>query len=228
MGEMVTFPSNGGQAEGYLAVPEAGSGPGVVVIQEWWGLNQQIKEVCDRYATEGFVALAPDVYRGKQTTQADEAGQLMMSLNIEQAAKDMAGAVDYLTSNEAVTSDGAGVVGLCMGGGLALWLGTLRPDAVKAVVSYYGIIPWPAAQPDYSKLQAAVQGHYAEDDDFADPESVRKLEEELTGLGKSVDFYTYPGVGHAFTNHHRPDVFNEEHAETAWRRTIDFFRRHLG
>jgi carboxymethylenebutenolidase len=228
MGEMVTFPSNGGQAEGYLAVPAAGSGPGVVVIQEWWGLNQQIKEVCDRYAAEGFVALAPDVYRGKQTTQADEAGQLMMSLNIEQAAKDMAGAVDYLTSNEAVTSDGAGVVGFCMGGGLALWLGTLRPDAVKAVVSYYGIIPWPAAQPDYSKLQAAVQGHYAEDDDFADPESVRKLEEELTGLGKSVDFYTYPGVGHAFTNHHRPDVFNEEHAETAWRRTIDFFRRHLG
>jgi carboxymethylenebutenolidase len=227
MGEMVTFPSNGGQAEGYLAVPAAGSGPGVVVIQEWWGLNQQIKEVCDRYAAEGFVALAPDVYRGKQTTQADEAGQLMMSLNIEQAAKDMAGAVDYLTSNEAVTSDGAGVVGFCMGGGLALWLGTLRPDAVKAVVSYYGIIPWPAAQPDYSKLQAAVQGHYAEDDDFADPESVRKLEEELTGLGKSVDFYTYPGVGHAFTNHHRPDVFNEEHAETAWRRTIDFFRRHL-
>jgi len=228
MGEMVAFPSNGGQAEGYLAVPEAGSGPGVVVIQEWWGLNQQIKEVCDRYATEGFVALAPDLYRGKQTTQADEAGQLMMSLNIEQAAKDMAGAVVYLTSNEAVTSDGVGVVGFCMGGGLALWLGTLRPDAVKAVVSYYGIVPWPAAQPDYSKLQAAVQGHYAEDDDFADPESVRKLEEELTGLGKNVDFYTYPGVGHAFTNHHRPDVFNEEDAETAWRRTIDFFRRHLG
>jgi carboxymethylenebutenolidase len=227
MGEMVTFPSNGGQAEGYLAVPAAGSGPGVVVIQEWWGLNQQIKEVCDRYAAEGFVALAPDLYRGKQTTQADEAGQLMMAMNIEQAAKDMAGAVDYLTNNEAVTSDGVGVVGFCMGGGLALWLGTLRPDAVKAVVSYYGIIPWPAAQPDYSKLQAAVQGHYAEDDDFADPESVRKLEEELTGLGKSVDFYTYPGVGHAFTNHHRPDVFNEEHAETAWRRTIDFFRRHL-
>jgi carboxymethylenebutenolidase len=227
MGEMVTFRSNGGEADGYLAVPESGSGPGVVVIQEWWGLNDQIKEVCDRYATEGFVALAPDLYHGQATTKADEAGQLMMSLNIEQAAKDMAGAVDYLMSHDAVTGDGVGVVGFCMGGGLALWLGTLRPDAVKAVVSYYGIIPWPAAQPDYSKLRAAVQGHYAENDDFADPETVRKLEEELKGLGKEVEFYTYPGVGHAFTNHHRPDVFHEEHSETAWRRTIDFFRRHL-
>jgi carboxymethylenebutenolidase len=229
MGEMVTFPSNGGQADGYVAVPESGSGPGVVVIQEWWGLNQQIKEVCDRYAAEGFVALAPDLYHGESTAppKADEAGQLMMSLNIEQAAKDMAGAVDYLTSNEAVTSDGVGVVGFCMGGGLALWLGTLRPDAVKAVVSYYGIIPWPAAQPDYSKLQAAVQGHYGENDDFADSESVRKLEEELKGLGKEVEFYTYPGVGHAFTNHHSPDVFHEEHSNTAWGRTIAFFRRRL-
>jgi carboxymethylenebutenolidase len=197
------------------------------VIQEWWGLNDQIKEVCDRYAAEGFVALAPDLYHGQATTKEDEAGQLMMSLNIEQAAKDMAGAVDYLMSHDAVTGDGVGVVGFCMGGGLALWLGTLRPDAVKAVVSYYGIIPWPAAQPDYSKLRAAVQGHYAANDDFADPETVRKLEEELKGLGKEVEFYTYPGVGHAFTNHHRPDVFHEEHSETAWRRTIDFFRRHL-
>ena len=227
MGEMVTFRSNGGEADGYLAVPESGSGPGVVVIQEWWGLNDQIKEVCDRYAAEGFVALAPDLYHGQATTKEDEAGQLMMSLNIEQAAKDMAGAVDYLMSHDAVTGDGVGVVGFCMGGGLALWLGTLRPDAVKAVVSYYGIIPWPAAQPDYSKLRAAVQGHYAANDDFADPETVRKLEEELKGLGKEVEFYTYPGVGHAFTNHHRPDVFHEEHSETAWRRTIDFFRRHL-
>jgi carboxymethylenebutenolidase len=228
MGEMVTFPSNGGQAEGYLAVPDAGRGPGVVVIQEWWGLNDQIKEVCDRYAAEGFVALAPDLYHGESTTQEDEAGQLMMSLNIEQAAKDMAGAVDYLGGHDAVTSDGVGVVGFCMGGGLALWLGTLRPDAVKAVVSYYGIIPWPAAQPDYTKLRAAVQGHYAENDDFADPESVRKLEEELKGLGKDVDFHTYSGVGHAFTNHHRPDVFHEAHSQSAWERTVAFFRRHLG
>jgi carboxymethylenebutenolidase len=229
MGEMVTFPSNGGQAEGYLAVPEAGQGPGVVVIQEWWGLNQQIKEVCDRYAAEGFVALAPDLYRGTEVSlqEPDEAAKMMMALNIEQAAKDMVGAVDYLQAHDAVTSDGVGATGFCIGGGLALWLATLRPEAVKAVVSYYGIIPWPAAQPDYSKLQAAVQGHYAENDDFADPESVRKLEEELKGLGKSVEFFTYPDSDHAFANHHRSEVFNEEHSQTAWERTIAFLRQHL-
>ena len=148
MGEMVTFPSNGGQAEGYIAVPEGGSGPGVVVIEEWWGLNQQIKEVCDRYASEGFVALAPDVYgREVPMDEPDEAAQMMMALNIEQAAKDLTGAVDYLRGHDAVTGSGIGVTGFCAGGGLALWLATLRPDAVKAVVPYYGLIPWPDCRP---------------------------------------------------------------------------------
>jgi carboxymethylenebutenolidase len=228
MGEMVEFPSNGSTGRGYLAVPETGSGPGVVVIQEWWGLNDQIKEVCDRYASDGFVALAPDLYRGNATTKEDEAGQMMMALNIEQAAKDMAGAVDYLRGHDAVAGNGVGVTGFCMGGGLALWLATLRPDDVKAVVPYYGVIPWPAAQPDWSRLKAPVQGHYAENDDFANPETVRKLEEELKGHGADVELLIYPGVGHAFTNHHRPEVFHEEHSQTAWERTIAFFRQHLG
>jgi carboxymethylenebutenolidase len=227
MGEMVEFPSNGSTGTGYLAVPESGSGPGVVVIQEWWGLNDQIKEVCDRFAKESFVALAPDLYRGKATTKEDEAGQMMMALNIEQAAKDMAGAVDYLKGHDAASGSGVGVTGFCMGGGLALWLATLRPDDVKAVVPYYGVIPWPAAQPDYSKLKAPVQGHYAENDDFANPETVRKLEEELKGHGASVEFFIYPGCGHAFTNHHRPEVFHEDHSQTAWERTIGFFRANL-
>ena len=227
MGKMVEFPSNGGTDSGYLAVPASGSGAGVVVIQEWWGLNQQIKEVADRLADGGFVALVPDLYRGKVTTAEDEAGQLMMSLNIEQAAKDMVGAVDYLKGHDAVTGGGVGVTGFCMGGGLALWLATLRPDDVTAVVPYYGIIPWPGAQPDYSQLRAPVQGHYAENDDFASPESVRKLEEELRGHGVDVEIFTYPGVGHAFTNHHRPEVFHEEHSNTAWDRTITFFRANL-
>ncbi len=227
MGQMVSFPSNGSEGQGYLAVPESGSGPGIVVIQEWWGLNQQIKEVCDRFASEGFVALAPDLYRGEVTREPDEAGKLMMALNIERAAKDMVGAIDFLKQHETVTSRGVGVTGFCMGGGLALWLTTLRPEDVEAVVPFYGIIPWPAAQPDYSKLRARVQGHYAENDDFASPEQVKKLEEELKGLGKRVEFFIYPGVEHAFTNHHRPEVFHEEHSETAWRRTIEFFRENV-
>jgi carboxymethylenebutenolidase len=227
MGEMVEFASNGTTGQGYLALPESGSGPGVVVIQEWWGLNQQIKEVCDRLADDGFVALAPDLYRGKATTQMDEAGQLMMSLNIEQAAKDMAGAVDYLKAHGATTGAGVGVTGFCMGGGLALWLATLRPDDVKAAVPFYGLIPWPAAQPDYSRLGAPVLGHYAENDDFASPESARELEAQLKGLGKEVELHIYPGVEHGFTNHHRPDVFHEEHSDAAWDRTVAFFREHL-
>ena len=227
MGEMVEFPSNGTKGQGYLAVPTGGSGPGIVVIQEWWGLNQQIKEVCDRYAGEGFVALAPDLFRGAETKEPDEAMKLMMALNIEQAAKDMAGAIDFLQQHPAVTSTGVGVVGFCMGGGLALWLATLRPDDVAAAVPYYGVIAWPGAQPDYSRLQAPIQGHYAENDDFAGPEAVRKLEEQLQSLGKEHEFFLYPGTEHGFTNHHRPEVFHEEHADTAWRRTIDFFRANV-
>src|SRR5256885_5395313 len=163
MGEMVTFPSNGGQAEGYLAVPDSGSGPGVVVVQEWWGLNQQIKEVCDRYAAEGFVALAPDLYRGTEVSlqEPDEAAKMMMALNIEQAAKDMVGAIDYLQGHDAVTSDGVGATGYCIGGGVALWLAALRTAVVQAAGADYRIIPLPAAQPRYFKIAAAGEGPQA-------------------------------------------------------------------
>jgi carboxymethylenebutenolidase len=227
MGELIHFASNGTDAQGYLAIPSSGSGPGVVVLQEWWGLNDQIKEVCDRFASEGFVALAPDIYRGVITKEPDEAAKLMMALNIEQAAKDMAGAVDFLIAHDAVTSTGVGVTGYCMGGGLALWLATIRPDHVAAVAPYYGLIAWPGAQPDYSQLQAPVEGHYAENDDFAGPAAVDALEEELAALGKRYKFFIYPDTQHAFTNHHRPEVYAPEHAEVARARTLAFFREHV-
>lgn len=227
MTDLVSFPSNGTDGSGYLSVPESGSGPGVVVIQEWWGLNDQIKEVCDTFASDGFVALAPDLYRGVVTKEPDEAGKLMMSLNIEQAAKDMVGAVDFLVGHDAVTSAHLGVVGFCMGGALALWLATLRPEVVSAVAPYYGVIGWPAATPDWSKMQAKVQGHYAENDDFASPEAVAKFADELRALGKDVEIFTYPGTEHAFTNHHRPEVHHAEHSETAGDRTLEFFRANV-
>jgi len=227
MGELVHFPSNGAAGQGYLAIPASGSGPGVVVLQEWWGLNNQIKEVCDRYASEGFVALAPDIYRGVATKEPDEAAKLMMSLNIEQAAKDMAGAIDFLVAHPSVTSAWVGVTGFCMGGGLALWLATLKPDEIAAVAPYYGVIAWPGAQPDYSRLQAPVQGHYAENDDSAGPDAVRALEEQLAALGKTAEFFLYPDTEHAFTNHHRPEVYAPEQAEAAWSRTLAFFREHV-
>jgi carboxymethylenebutenolidase len=226
MGETVEFPSNGATGQGYLATPESGRGPGVVVIQEWWGLVPHIKDVCDRFAAEGFVALAPDLYHGEATREPDEAGLLMMAVNIERAGKDMGGAVDFVRDRS--TGDGIGVVGFCMGGGLALVLATQRPDAVRAAVPFYGIIPWEAAQPDYSKLAAAVQGHYASNDGFASPEFVKALEEELRGLGKEVELFTYPGTDHAFFNDSRPEVYNADAAQQAWGRTLAFLRERLG
>ncbi|MEQ1788373.1 MAG: dienelactone hydrolase family protein, partial [Acidimicrobiales bacterium] len=164
MAERIEFASNGGSATGYLAVPEVGSGIPLVVIQEWWGLVPHIEDVCDRFAAEGFVALAPDLYRGESTTEPDEAGKLMMALNLDQAARDMAGAVDEVALRGG--GDRVGVTGFCMGGGLALVLATQRPDKVKACVPWYGIIPWPGVQPDWSALDAPVLGHFAEDDGF--------------------------------------------------------------
>lgn len=224
MGELVSFPSNGHAASGYLAVPSSGSGPGVIVIQEWWGLVPHIKDVCDRYAAEGFVALAPDLFNGKTTTEPDEAGKLMMTMNIEQAAKDMSGAVDYLKGLDAVTSTGLGVTGFCMGGGLAMMLATQRPDDIVACAPFYGVIPWEAAQPDWSKLRAPVRGHFAAEDGFFGPEMVKELEDKLVGMGKDVELVVHPGVDHAFFNDTRPEVHHPVTAQKAWDATIVFFR----
>jgi carboxymethylenebutenolidase len=224
---MIEFPSNGSNGQGYLAVPESGSGPGVVIIQEWWGINDQLREVCDAWAADGFVTLAPDLYRGVVTTEPDEAGKLMMSLNIEQAAKDMVGAVDALAAHDAVVGNGVGVVGFCMGGALALWLATLRPERVRAVAPFYGVIGWPATKPDWARLSGPVQGHYAENDDFAGPAAVAALADELRALGKQVEIFTYPETEHAFTNHHRPEVYNKEATALAFDRTKTFLRAAL-
>src|SRR5688500_6801137 len=149
MGQIIEFPSNGGTGSGYLA---GNSGPGLVVIQEWWGLNDNIKDIVERFAAVGFTALAPDLYRGEVSTEPDDAGKKMMALNIEQAAKDMSGAIEEVRRRSGQPEGKVGVTGFCMGGGLALLLATQRPDAVAACAPFYGVIPWPAAQPDWSKM----------------------------------------------------------------------------
>jgi len=225
MGEMIEFPSNGGTCPGYLATPASGSGPGIIVIQEWWGLVPHIKEVADRFAKEGFVVLAPDLYRGKAASEPDEAGKFMMALSMAQAAKDLSGAVDEVASRGSTSN--VGVVGFCMGGGLTLVLACQRPDKVKAVCPFYGVIPWPEAQPDWTKLAAAVEGHYAENDAFASPEQVAELEEKLKNLGKDVVMYVYPGADHAFFNDSRPEVYDASASQLAFSRTVAHFRSHL-
>jgi carboxymethylenebutenolidase len=227
MGETIEFQSNGGTASGYLATPEAGAGPGVIVIQEWWGLVPHITDVVDRFATAGFTALAPDLYHGQQTTEPDEAGKLMMALNIEQAAKDMGGAVDALLAHQATSSSTVGVIGFCMGGGLALVLGCQRPEQVSAVAPFYGLIPWEHAQPDWSALQAKVRGHYAGDDGFFTEDAARQLEKTLQDLGKDAVLTVHPGVDHAFFNDTRPEVYDETTAQEAWAATVQFFRESI-
>jgi carboxymethylenebutenolidase len=228
MGELVEFPSNGHTASGYLAVPESGSGPGVIVIQEWWGLVPHIEDVCERFAAAGFVALAPDLFHGQTTTEPDEAGKLLMTLNLEQAGKDMGGAVDFLLGHQATTSSSLGVVGFCMGGGLALMLATQRPEAIAACAPFYGIIPWETANPDWSALQAKVRGHFAEQDGFFSPDKARALEAQLQGLGKDVELEIHPGVDHAFFNDTRPEVYDAGEARKAWDATIAFFHETIG
>ena len=228
MGEHVSFPTNGHDTDGYLAVPVSGSGPGVVVIQEWWGLVPHIRDVCDRFAAAGFVALAPDLYHGETTTEPDEAGKLMMALNLDQAVKDMSGAVDHLLGLDVVTSEQVGVVGFCMGGGLALALACARPDAIGAAVPYYGVIPWPNLQPDWSRIDCAILGHFAEHDAMFNPEQVRQLEERLREHGKTAELIIHPGVDHAFFNDTRPEVHDAEMSALTWDQTTTFLHQNLG
>ena len=225
MGEMVEFPVSGGSISGYEASPQQGGGPGVVVIQEWWGLVDHIKDVCDRFAAAGFVALAPDHYHGKTTKSPDEAGKLMMALRIDEAEKELEGAVDYLLKHDAVTSRRIGVVGFCMGGALALYTATKNAKVGACVVFYGG---HPNVKPDLPNLHSPVLGLYAEKDGFVTPQSVRELESKLKALGKSFEVVIYRRADHAFFNDSRPAVYIEEAAADAWQRTIDFLHKHLG
>lgn len=221
-GRTVEFPTNGTTTSAYLATPGAGKGPGVIVLQEWWGLVQHIKNVCDRLAAEGFTALAPDLYHGKTASEPDEAGKLFMALNIQQAEKDLRGAATYLAGHSSTAKLGA--VGFCMGGQLALFAATVNPS-VGACVNFYGIHP--NVKPDYSKLSGPVLGLFAEKDASVNPTAARAVDVAIKGVGKSSEIHIYPNVGHAFFNDERPDAYNKAAADDAWRRTLAFFRQHL-
>ena len=223
-GQMVNLKINGGTTPGYLAEPKTGKGYGVIVIQEWWGLVPHIKDVCDRFAAQGFLALAPDLYHGQTTTSPDEAGRLMMALRIDQAEKDLQGAVKYLLGHKAISGGTIGCVGFCMGGQLALFAASKNPS-IGACVDYYGIHP--NVKPDFGNLQAAVLGFFGEEDSFVTPDAVRRLEKQLKDLGKKVDFTIFPKVGHAFFNDSRKDVYNKDLAKKSWNRMLDCFRQNL-
>ena len=223
MGERVEFPSNGHTTPGYLARPGK-PGPGIVVIQEWWGLVPHIEQIADRFADAGFVALAPDLYHGEKATSPDQAGKLMMALRIEDAARDLAGAIDYVSSQPDVTPKKVGTIGFCMGGALSLFAACRNPEVGACAVFYGG---HPNVKPDLKSLQAPVLGIYAGKDGFVTPESVDELDRQLTALGKRHEFHRYPAADHAFFNDQRPEVYDASAAADAWAKTIAFFRREL-
>ncbi len=183
--------------------------------------------MCDRFAAEGFFALAPDLYRGETTEQPDEAQQKMMAMSMDQAEKDMRGAVDHLAAQDGYEGDGVGTVGFCLGGGLAVWAATVNPK-VRAAVSYYYVMPH--GKPDFSKVQGPVLGHFGTADDFVAVDDAKALEKEIADAsGQPVEFEFYEGAGHAFFNDtNRLGTYDKDAAEESWRRTVEFFRSNLG
>jgi carboxymethylenebutenolidase len=223
MSEMVKFRANGREADGYLALPAGAKGPGVVVIQEWWGLVPHIKGVCDRIANEGFVALAPDLFHGKTTQSPDEAGKMMMALRIDEAEKELRGAIQYLIGHPSVEPKKIGTIGFCMGGALSLFAASKNREVDACVVFYGG---HPNVKPDLPNLRAPVLGIYAAKDTFVSQDVVQKLDAELARLGKRHDFHTYPGVDHAFFNETGKN-YDATAATDAWRRAVEFLHREL-
>lgn len=225
MGKNVEFPSNGHTCQGYLATPpDGGKGPAVVVIQEWWGLVEHVRDVVDRFANEGFVAIAPDLYHGKTTKSPDDAGKMLMELDAERAVREIAGAGAYALHQPECTSKKYGVVGFCMGGALAQYAATKDPEGVGAAVSFYG--GFKQVQPDWEALTAPILLISGEQDQGVPAETGRKLEAKLAKLGKNAEVVIYPGADHAFFNDTRPN-HKPEAAADAWRRTLELFRRHL-
>jgi carboxymethylenebutenolidase len=230
MPEIVSFPSQGSMASGYLSRPKGQvTGPAVVVIQEWWGLDSGIKEMANRLAAAGFVALAPDLYRGElaQHTEMDRAAELMKTLPPERAGRDMSAAIDYLLTHHAVNSKHVGVVGFCMGGMLSFIIACNRPDKVTALVPFYGF-PQGANEPDWTKLSAKVSGHMAEHDDFFKPDAARALEAKLRAMGKDVTLTVHPGTGHAFMGPHNAlGTLDEAAAARIWPEVIEFLKANV-
>ena len=223
-GTLVSFQANGRTCDGYLSVPDSGGGPAVIVLQEWWGLVDHIKDVADRFANSGFTALAPDLYHGESTTQPDDAGRFMMALNIGETEKDLAGAVKFLVDHNSVSSDKVGTIGFCMGGQLSLFAACANPQ-IGACIDFYGIHP--NIQPDFKNLAAPVLGIFAENDEFVTPGNVDELKVLLESQGHEPDFHIYPGVNHAFFNDSRPDVYDVQTATDAWEKVTTFFGENL-
>jgi carboxymethylenebutenolidase len=224
--QKVSFPSGGDTVSGLLFTPDKGGpSPGVLVIHEWWGLDEWIKDQARALAKEGYAALAVDLYRGKVTSSQEEAHQLMMGTPPDRAIRDLKAAYAFLQGRPEVRKDRIGVIGWCMGGRYAMELATQEPG-LDAVVAYYGAPPSDAAA--IAKIQAPVLGNFGAEDKGPSPDQVKAFEKAMKGAGKTVDVKIYEGAGHAFANVNNPwKGYREAAAKDAWSRTVAFFGRHL-
>lgn len=220
MGEMISFGKHGeaGKTDGYLANAD-GARAGIVVIQEWWGLNDQIKGVADRFASVGYTALAPDLYAGRVTQDPDEANHMMSGLDWDGAYKDVRGAVQHLKQ----THEKVAVLGFCMGGAITVIAGVKIPEC-DAAVCYYGIPDKAAADP--KDMAAPFLGHFASEDDWCTPAAVQGLQADLANVTTPVEIHTYEGKQHAFFNEVSP-AYDKESADLSWDRTLDFLQASL-
>lgn len=227
MGERIKFPTDGESCDGYLAIPKSGSGPGVIVIQEWWGLVGHITDVADRFAQAGFVALAPDLYHGAIAKEPDHAMKLLMGLAMDKAALDIAGAASYLKNRSEVVGEGIGAIGFCMGGSLALWSATLSPD-ITSTIAFYPGMPWPRMAPhweNYAGKRAAI--HCSESDGTSAAPGIQEALNGIRSGGGEVEAFDYPGTRHAFFNDERIEVYDKDAAAIAWDRVMAFFQKSI-
>lgn len=221
MGEMIAFTRPDGAAtQGYFASAGAGR-PGVVVLQEWWGLNPHIISIAERFAAAGFSALAPDLYRGRLASDRDEASHMMAGLDFADAThQDIAGAVKYLSAR----CTQVGITGFCMGGALTI-AAAVHVPGLRAAVCFYGVPPASFADP--AQIRIPFQGHFANRDDWITPAVVDGLEQAMRSAGAAPDIHRY-AADHAFFNATRPEVFDPACAKLAWERSLAFFAKHLG
>jgi carboxymethylenebutenolidase len=220
----VELHANGATAKAHLSMPKEGRGPGLLVLQEWWGLVDHIRDVADRFAAEGFVALAPDLYGGESAKSPDQAEKLLMALNIARTASWLRGAAEFLMASDAVDPKKVGVVGFCMGGQLALFAACEHPTLITAAVDFYGIHP--RVEPRLERLRAPVLLHFGTRDRSVPPDEANALVTRLRDAGKRVEAHFYD-ADHAFFNDRRPEVYSAENARLAWTRTLDFLGAEL-
>lgn len=224
----VSFPSAQDTAYGYLCLPPEKKGPGLIVIQEWWGLTDHIANMTDRFASEGFVSLAPDLYGGPTTHDSSEANEMMQNLPVEVGVKRLKGAIDFLLSQDSVTSKTIGVVGFCMGGGFAILLSNEAGSQVGATVAFYGLFTSPTPPPLHG-IKSPILGHFGDQDSYASVEKAKDIQQQIMDQsGIRMDLQIYPGAGHAFMNDENLlGTYDPALSKIAWEKTINFLKENI-